>query len=98
MHRADHIGSLLRPKKLREAFRAHSEKKLDDNAFRAVHVFINPSLDCRVARLLHLLPFIRPNRLVTFNDAHLPDLLDTHDIIVEVEAVENTRECHDIRP
>ena len=35
MHRADHIGSLLRPKKLREAFRAHSEKKLDDNAFRA---------------------------------------------------------------
>ena len=33
--RADHIGSLLRPKKLREAFRAHSEKKLDDKAFRA---------------------------------------------------------------
>jgi 5-methyltetrahydropteroyltriglutamate--homocysteine methyltransferase len=35
MHRADHIGSLLRPKRLREAFRAHSEKKLDDKAFRA---------------------------------------------------------------
>ena len=35
MHRADHIGSLLRPKKLREAFRAHSEKRLDDEAFRA---------------------------------------------------------------
>ena len=33
--RADHIGSLLRPKKLREAFRAHSEQKLDDKAFRA---------------------------------------------------------------
>ena len=33
--RADHIGSLLRPKKLREAFRAHSEKKLGDAAFRA---------------------------------------------------------------
>ena len=33
--RADHIGSLLRPKKLREAFRAHSEKKLDDKALRA---------------------------------------------------------------
>src|SRR5258707_9895925 len=29
-HRADHIGSLLRPKKLREAFRAHSENKIGD--------------------------------------------------------------------
>jgi 5-methyltetrahydropteroyltriglutamate--homocysteine methyltransferase len=28
--RADHIGSLLRPKKLREAFRAHSEKRIGD--------------------------------------------------------------------
>ena len=35
MHRADHIGSLLRPKKLREAFRAHSERRLDDQAFHA---------------------------------------------------------------
>ena len=34
-HRADHIGSLLRPKKLREAFRAHSEKKIGDAEFRA---------------------------------------------------------------
>jgi 5-methyltetrahydropteroyltriglutamate--homocysteine methyltransferase len=33
-HRADHIGSLLRPKKLREAFRAHSEKKIGDAEFR----------------------------------------------------------------
>ncbi len=33
--RADHIGSLLRPKKLREAFRAHSEKKTGDGALRA---------------------------------------------------------------
>jgi 5-methyltetrahydropteroyltriglutamate--homocysteine methyltransferase len=30
MLRADHIGSLLRPKKLREAFRAHSEGKIGD--------------------------------------------------------------------
>src|SRR3954465_8666656 len=28
--RADHIGSLLRPKKLREAFRARAEKRIDD--------------------------------------------------------------------
>jgi 5-methyltetrahydropteroyltriglutamate--homocysteine methyltransferase len=34
-HRADHIGSLLRPKPLREAFRAHSEKKLGDAELRA---------------------------------------------------------------
>jgi 5-methyltetrahydropteroyltriglutamate--homocysteine methyltransferase len=34
--RADHIGSLLRPKKLREAFRAHAEKRLGDAEFRAV--------------------------------------------------------------
>lgn len=33
--RADHIGSLLRPKKLREAFRAHAEKRLGDAEFRA---------------------------------------------------------------
>jgi 5-methyltetrahydropteroyltriglutamate--homocysteine methyltransferase len=33
--RADHIGSLLRPKPLREAFRAHAEKKIDDAALRA---------------------------------------------------------------
>src|SRR3954470_3300606 len=34
MHRADHIGSLLRPKKPREAFRAHSERKIGDEALR----------------------------------------------------------------
>src|SRR5690349_1815680 len=33
--RADHVGSMLRPKKLREAFRAHAEKKIDDAALRA---------------------------------------------------------------
>ena len=32
--RADHIGSLLRPKKLREAFRSHSEKKISQAALR----------------------------------------------------------------
>lgn len=34
-HRADHIGSLLRPKPLREAFRAHAEKKIGDAELRA---------------------------------------------------------------
>jgi 5-methyltetrahydropteroyltriglutamate--homocysteine methyltransferase len=34
--RADHIGSLLRPPKLRQAFRQHAEGKLDDAALRAV--------------------------------------------------------------
>lgn len=34
--RADHIGSLLRPKKLREAFRKHAAKEIDDSAFRAI--------------------------------------------------------------
>ena len=33
--RAEHIGSLLRPKKLREAFRARAEEKIDDAALRA---------------------------------------------------------------
>lgn len=28
--RADHIGSLLRPKKLRQAFRARAEKKIGE--------------------------------------------------------------------
>jgi len=34
--RADHIGSLLRPARLREAFRAHAAWALDDTAFRRV--------------------------------------------------------------
>ena len=33
--RADHIGSLLRPKKLREAFRRHAAGEIDDAGFRA---------------------------------------------------------------
>lgn len=33
--RADHIGSLLRPQKLRQAFRAHAAKEITDDAFRA---------------------------------------------------------------
>jgi 5-methyltetrahydropteroyltriglutamate--homocysteine methyltransferase len=33
--RADHIGSLLRPKKLREAFRAHTDRKIGDAELRA---------------------------------------------------------------
>ena len=35
MIRADHIGSLLRPKKLREAFRRHAESEMSDADFRA---------------------------------------------------------------
>jgi 5-methyltetrahydropteroyltriglutamate--homocysteine methyltransferase len=34
--RADHIGSLLRPKKLRDAFRKHASGELDDRSFRQV--------------------------------------------------------------
>ncbi|MEK6245292.1 MAG: 5-methyltetrahydropteroyltriglutamate--homocysteine S-methyltransferase [Pseudomonadota bacterium] len=33
--RADHIGSLLRPQKLRQAFRAHAAKEMTDADFRA---------------------------------------------------------------
>ena len=33
--RADHIGSLLRPKALREAFRAHAEKRISQKNLRA---------------------------------------------------------------
>ena len=33
--RADHIGSLLRPKKLREAFRAHAEKRISETELRS---------------------------------------------------------------
>ncbi len=33
--RADHIGSLLRPQKLRQAFRAHAAKEMSDPDFRA---------------------------------------------------------------
>src|SRR6266496_3969386 len=34
--RADHIGSLLRPKKLREAFRKHSLGEIPERELRAV--------------------------------------------------------------
>jgi 5-methyltetrahydropteroyltriglutamate--homocysteine methyltransferase len=36
LHRADHIGSLLRPKALREAFRASSETKISNEEFRKI--------------------------------------------------------------
>jgi methionine synthase II (cobalamin-independent) len=35
LYRADHIGSLLRPKKLREAFRRHSMGQIPDSELRA---------------------------------------------------------------
>jgi 5-methyltetrahydropteroyltriglutamate--homocysteine methyltransferase len=35
-HRAEHVGSLLRPRELKDAFRAHSEGKLDDRRFREI--------------------------------------------------------------
>jgi 5-methyltetrahydropteroyltriglutamate--homocysteine methyltransferase len=34
--RADHVGSLLRPKKLREAFRRRASNAIDDRTFRAI--------------------------------------------------------------
>ena len=34
--RADHVGSLLRPKKLREAFRRHAANEIDDRTFRSI--------------------------------------------------------------
>ena len=33
--RAEHIGSLLRPRKLRDAFRQHAEGRMNDSALRA---------------------------------------------------------------
>jgi len=49
--RADHIGSLLRPKKLREAFRAHAERKIGDEVLRtaqdaAIREVIRLQRDC----------------------------------------------------
>jgi 5-methyltetrahydropteroyltriglutamate--homocysteine methyltransferase len=35
LFRADHVGSLLRPRALKAAFRAHADGKLDDAGFRA---------------------------------------------------------------
>jgi len=35
-YRADHIGSLLRPKNLREAFRKHASGEIDDGFFRKI--------------------------------------------------------------
>jgi 5-methyltetrahydropteroyltriglutamate--homocysteine methyltransferase len=35
-HRAEQVGSLLRPRELKDAFRAHSEGKLDDQRFREI--------------------------------------------------------------
>ena len=45
--RADHIGSLLRPKKLREAFRKHSLGQLQEPQFRAAQ-------DDAIREVLHL--------------------------------------------
>jgi hypothetical protein len=35
-HRAEHVGSLLRPRELKDVFRAHGEGKLDDRRFRDI--------------------------------------------------------------
>ncbi len=35
-YRADHIGSLLRPKNLRQAFRKHASREIDDGSFRRI--------------------------------------------------------------
>jgi 5-methyltetrahydropteroyltriglutamate--homocysteine methyltransferase len=35
-HRAEHIGSLLRPRELRDAFKAHAAGKMNDSAYREV--------------------------------------------------------------
>ena len=82
LHRADHIGSLLRPKKLREAFRAGIElKKVQDECIREV---VNLQRDCGLAvitdgefrRVSYWEKFVRLTRglevrdaLFTFHDA-----------------------------
>jgi methionine synthase II (cobalamin-independent) len=33
-HRAEHVGSLLRPRELREAFKAHAAGQMSDAAYR----------------------------------------------------------------
>jgi len=50
-HRADHIGSLLRPKPLREAFRAHAEQGIGEREFvaaqdQAIREVIRLQEDC----------------------------------------------------
>jgi len=35
-HRAEHVGSLLRPRELKDAFRDHAAKRIDDAAFRRI--------------------------------------------------------------
>jgi methionine synthase II (cobalamin-independent) len=49
--RADHVGSLLRPKKLREAARKHASHQIDDRTFRgiqdeAIRDVVKLQLDC----------------------------------------------------
>ncbi len=49
--RADHVGSLLRPKKLREAFRKHAANEIDDQTFlkiqsEAIREVVKLQKDC----------------------------------------------------
>ena len=82
MRRADHIGSLLRPKKLREAFRAHSEKKIDDRTLRgaqdeAIRDAIRLQRDCGLEvltdgefrRISYWEKFVRLTRGLAVKDA-----------------------------
>jgi 5-methyltetrahydropteroyltriglutamate--homocysteine methyltransferase len=82
LHRADHVGSLLRPKKLREAFRTgHDLKKVQDEAVREVVALqrecgLEVVTDGEFRRLSYWEKFVRLTRglevrdaLFTFHDA-----------------------------
>jgi 5-methyltetrahydropteroyltriglutamate--homocysteine methyltransferase len=80
--RADHIGSLLRPRKLRDAFRQHAAGRMNDSAFRAaqdeaVHEALKLQRDCglQVAtdgefrRISYWEKFVRLTRGLAVKDA-----------------------------
>src|SRR5688572_13958079 len=81
-YRADHIGSLLRPKKLREAFRSFSEKRIPQTALRAaqdeaIRDVVRLQQDCGLQvvtdgefrRISYWEKFVRLTRGLTVKDA-----------------------------
>lgn len=65
-----------------------------DDAALVVHVGVDPSFDRPRAAALDRFPVVLRDRLIAVDHAHLADLLDPHDIVVEVKAIEHRDSCH----
>lgn len=59
------------------------------------HIFVYPAAYSRVAGTLQAFPLISGRGRVAFNRTNIANLLDSHYVVVEVEAIENGNFSHE---